>query len=43
MIIPPDVALFAPRLVVPAGHWKVEMPRLVKYYPDVIDKSNLPG
>jgi hypothetical protein len=24
---PPDVALFAARLVVPAGRWKVEMPR----------------
>jgi hypothetical protein len=27
------------RLVVPAGRWKVEMPKHVLYYPDVIDRG----
>jgi hypothetical protein len=33
------MALLAPRLVVPAGRWKVEMQQVGAYYPDFIDVS----
>ena len=44
MAIPPqDARASAPRLVVPAGRGKVEMREPGYYYPELIDKSNLPG